>query len=544
MVRDVIKHKAETVGDMVWLTFIKDFDKGLDEKYTYKDMHLLSNRLANGLSKLGFKKGDGIALMEPNSPEFLIAVFATFKLGTYMPLVNTALKGEALTYILNHSDAKAIILNHAYLQTYLAIEDQLKTIKLIIINLKDAPDDFQLPEGAVSLQDVMQAPDDDIDVELDRKDLVLFMYTAGTTGLPKAVTFLQGKLIGGNDVSTLVQGLKMLYLVGDDVLFTALPLCHANALFLTSFTAFFNDVPLILGKRFSASRHWNICRKYNVTSFNTLGAMIPILMKQPEKPNDKDHNIKLITSAACPREVWEAFVNRFNVNLREFYAATDGGGFMLLKIGPEEQPVGSMGKPMPGTNASILDEDGTHLGPNEVGELVFEWREREAKQRKVNYYKDEEASKKLIIEDKDGKKWFSTGDLAYRDENGWYYYVDRKRDAIRRRGENIAAYSIENIINQHDKILESAAFGVRAELGEDEVMVAVVLKPGESMTPEELLDFCQEKMAYFMVPRYIEFMDQLPKSEVHRILKRELKKRGVTQDTYDREEAGYVLKRT
>ena len=125
--RDVIKNKAETLGDKKWLTFIVDFDKGLDETYSYKDMHLFSNRLGNGLLNLGLKKGDGIALMEPNSPEFLFTVFATFKLGTFTPLVNTSLKGEGLTYILNHSDAKAIIINHAYLETFMKIKIKLKT---------------------------------------------------------------------------------------------------------------------------------------------------------------------------------------------------------------------------------------------------------------------------------------------------------------------------------------------------------------------------------------------------------------------------------
>ncbi|MFX0135746.1 MAG: ATP-dependent acyl-CoA ligase, partial [Candidatus Hodarchaeota archaeon] len=203
----------------------------------------------------------------------------------------------------------------------------------------------------------------------------------------------------------------------------------------------------------------------------------------------------------------------------------------------------SMGKALPGTTASVLDYDGTHLGPNEIGELVFEWRDSEVKQREVKYYKNVEASKKLIIQDKDGKNWFSTGDLVYQDEDGWFYYVDRKKDVIRRRGENIASFSIEKIINLHDKVLESAAYGVKSELGEDEVMAAVVLKPGKNMTPEELLDFCQDKMAHFMIPRYIEFMPQLPKSAVHRVLKMELKKIGVTEKTWDREKVGYKVKR-
>ncbi|NVM55048.1 MAG: AMP-binding protein [Candidatus Helarchaeota archaeon] len=541
LLREVIQHKAESIGDKVFLTFVKDFDKGIDEKYTYKDIHLLSNRISNGLLNLGLRRGDGIALMENNSPEFLLVFLSSFKIGTYTVLVNTGLKGDGLKYIINHSDAKAVIINHEYLKTILEIKDQLENIKHFIVDLNEAPNDFELPEGMISLQEVMQASDEEIDVEISLEDLSVLMYTAGTTGLPKGVMFWQGRMLGGLNLQTLSAFAKN-FVNDDDILFTCLPLFHANALFLTSMLGFFAERPVILAKKFSASRHMNICRKYGVTVFNGLGGMIPILMKQPEKPNDKEHSITRINSAACPKEVWEAFENRFGIPLNEAYGATDGGGFMLTSMG-QKQPIGSMGKALIGTNASVLDDDGNHLGPNEVGELVFEWKEKEAAQREVKYYKNVEASKKLIIQDKNGINWFSTGDLVYKDEDDWYYFVDRKKDSIRRRGENIASFSIEKIINQNEKILESAAFGVKSELGEDEVMIAVVLKPGETMTPEELLDFCQGKMAHFMVPRYIDFVSELPKNAVHRILKRELKKQGITKTTYDRDKAGYKLKR-
>jgi len=400
------------------------------------------------------------------------------------------------------------------------------------VNLNEAPDGFKLPEGMISLQEIMNASEDNITIELSLKDMALLTYTGGTTGLPKAVTYWQGKLVGGNSLYAMTGGFKVLFLLGNDIIFTSNPLFHANALFLNGFTAFLNERPFILAKRFSARRHWDMCRKYKVTQFNTLGAMIPILMKQPIRPNDKEHDVAVVHSAACPKEVWEAFENRFNVKIREYYAATDGGGFMLTSLGAEDRPVGSMGKPLQGTIASILDDDGTHLGPEEICELVFEWKK---KTLPSIYYKNEEASKSLIRQDKDGKNWFCTGDLAYIDEDGWYFYVDRKKDVIRRRGENIAAYSVERIVNQNEKVLESAAYGIKTELGEDDVMVAIVLQQGSSMIPEELLDYCRGKMADFMIPRYIEFVDELPKNMVHRILKRELKIRGITQNTYDRE---------
>ncbi|MHA1883463.1 MAG: AMP-binding protein [Promethearchaeota archaeon] len=539
---EFVKHKANVAGDKAIMTYIRDFDRGIDEKYSYKDFHLLSNRLGNGLSKLGFKRGDGIALMEINSPEFLLTVFATFKMGAYSVMVNVSLRGEGLRYIIDHSDASAIIVHWSFLPAIIDIERELPKIKQIIVDINEAPDDFKLPKGMTSIQEVMEAPDDDIDVDINPDDMCMLMYTAGTTGLPKAITFWQGKLLGGLNLQTLVSFAGALS-QSDDVAFTSLPLFHSNALFLTSLMSYFGERSFILGKRFSASRHWDICRKYEVTTFNALGAMIPILMKQPERPNDKDHMVKIVGSAACPKELWVAFEERFGVKISEGYAATDGGGFMLRAGTGDNVPVGTMGKPMLGTVAEIMDDDGALMESEEVGELVFLVRENEVEQRKVKYFKDDKASKNLIQVGKDGQKWFHTGDLATKDKDGWFYFVDRKKDSIRRRGENIASYSIEKIVNLHDKVLESAAYGVKSELGEDEVMIAVVMKLGESMTPEELLDFCQGKMAYFMIPRYIDFVEKLPKSEVHRIMKRFLKERGITESTYDREKAGYKIKR-
>jgi crotonobetaine/carnitine-CoA ligase len=540
--REFIKHKADVGGDKAFMTYIRDFDKGIDENYSYKDLHVLSNRLGNGLFKLGLKKGDGVALMEINSPEFLLTVFATFKMGAYSVMVNVSLRGEGLRYIIDHSDATAVIVHWSFLPAIMDIKSDLPKIKYIIVDINEAPEEFKLPEGTISIQEVIQAPEKDIDVEISRDDMCMLMYTAGTTGLPKAITFWQGKLLGGNNLQTLVNFAGM-FGQPDDIAFTSLPLFHSNALFLTTLLSYFGERPIILGKRFSASRHWDICRKYGVTTFNALGAMIPILMKQPERSNDKDHQVKVVGSAACPKELWIAFEERFGVKISEGYAATDGGGFMLTAGTGDDVPVGTMGKPVAGAIAEIMDDDGGLMEYDEVGELVFLVRETELEQRKVKYFKDDKASQNLIQVAKDGQKWFHTGDLATKDKDGWFYFVDRKKDSIRRRGENIASFSIEKIVNLHDKILESAAYGVKSELGEDEVMVAIVMKPGESMTPEELLDFCQGKMAYFMIPRYIDFVEKLPKSEVHRIMKRFLKEKGISENTYDREKEGYKIER-
>ena len=544
---EVVKKKAEKVGDKVFLTFIRDFDKGIDEKYTYRDMHIQSNRFTNGLMKLGLKSGEGISMYQINSPEFLFALFGAWKMGCYVVLVNTGLRGDGLQFIIDHSDSKILVTHWTLLDNYLNIKDQLPKIKHVIVDMNEAPEDFKLPDGIISLQEVMEAPDDDVEVKIDPNNMAILIYTSGTTGLPKATTFFYGRNLSG---ASLTYSALIAYGLGrpGDTFYTCLPLFHGNALQLTTMPGYMAEFPVILSKRFSASRFWDIIRKYGVTNFNLLGSMPQYLLKQPKRPNDKDNKVWRVNSAACPKELVRDFEERFGVKLYEGYGAVDGGGFSLGTGGAPDAPVGSMGKPPANVTAEIMDDDGNILSPNEPGELVFLVKKEEKDQRKVTYYKNPEASASLIQEAPDGKLWFHTGDVATKDENGWFFFVDRKKDSIRRSGENIAAWSIERVINGHEKILESAAYGIKGfqvgeDYAEDEVMVAVVLKPGEMMTPEELLDFVQDKLAYFQIPRFIDFVDQLPKSEVHRIMKRFLKERGITETTYDREKAGYKLKR-
>ena len=545
---DIVKSKAEKVGDKVFLTYIRDFDKGIEEKYTYRDMHIQSNRLANGLLKLGIKKGDGISIFQINSPEYLFVLFAASKLGCYCVLVNTGLKGDGLQYIIDHSDSKVLMIHWTLLDRYLKIESQLPKIQKVIVDINEASPDFKLPEGALTLQSVIEAPDNDVKVEIDPEGMAILIYTSGTTGDPKATTFFYGKTLMGG---ALTFSALIAYGMGrpGDVFYTCLPLFHGNALQLTTMPGYMAEFPVVLSKRFSASRFWDIIRKYNVTNFNLLGSMPQYLLKQPQSPNDRDNKVWRVNSAACPKELIRDFEERFNVKMYEGYGAVDGGGFMLGTFGREKEnpPVGTMGKQPDNVIAEIMDDDGNILGPDEIGELVFLVKEEEKEQRKVTYYKNEEASKSRIQKEPDGKLWFHTGDLATKDKDGWFFFVDRKKDSIRRRGENIPAWSIERVINRHDKVLESAAYGIKGsqvgeDYAEDEVMVAVVLKPGENMNPEDLLDFSQDKLATFEMPRFIDFVEKLPKSEVHRIMKRFLKERGVTETTYDREKAGYKIK--
>lgn len=509
--KELLEQQAADLGDEPFLYFE-------DRVVTYADLNREVNKVANGLAGLGVSAGVGVSIMMPNSPEWLYVYFATQKLCAYAVPVNVGLKGEGLRHVIDHSDSSVLVCDPAYAETILAIRAELPKVREVIVDTTYAPEDFSIPEGWKSLAEVMDAPETEPDSQIDADAMSSLLYTSGTTGLPKGVV--------NRYSNTNLMGIRMLgsMLQPDEVLYTCLPLFHANALFLTTIRALVVGRPMVLSRRFSASRFWDETRKYGATTFNALGAMIPILMKQPERADDKDNPVRVVFSAACPASVWAEFEERFEVRIVEGYAAVDGGGYSVINMG--NAPKGSIGKPM--NPFRVATEDGDDASPGEPGELLF--KVDDAKLRKVEYYKNEEASNDKI---KDG--WFYTGDLVKADEDGNLYFVDRKTDSLRRRGENISSWEVEREINKHPDVLESAVFGVPSELGEADVMAVVVPKEGAAIDPAGLADFCEERMAAFMVPRYIAIRDEIPKTETHRVQKGVLKREGVTPDTWDRE---------
>ncbi|GIX48757.1 MAG: hypothetical protein KatS3mg131_2968 [Candidatus Tectimicrobiota bacterium] len=311
----------------------------------------------------------------------------------------------------------------------------------------------------------------------------------------------------------------------EDAVYNPLPLFHIGGQNMV-WMALVSDTRVALAERFSASRFWDDVRKYHATFTLFLGAMIPILYKQPPRPDDADNPLRVALSAAAPRDIWEAFERRFNVKIIELYSQTEGG-FIINPDAHSAGKIGSMGKPGATFEMKVVDENDNELPPGQVGELIYR---PKGATTLTEYYKNPEATA-----EKTRGGWIRSGDLAYRDEDGYFYFVDRKSDFMRRRGENISSFEVEKIINQHPKVLESAAYGIPSELGEDEVMVAVVLQPGERLAPEELIRYCEARMAYFMVPRYVRFVEALPKTGTERTMKYQLKAEGITPDTWDRE---------
>jgi len=304
-------------------------------------------------------------------------------------------------------------------------------------------------------------------------------------------------------------------------MYTPLPLFHGNALLVSTLGSMVLDARLALGERFKASTFFDDCRRYGAVEFNTLGGMISLLLKEPPRPVDREHQVRVVLSAGCPADRWEAFEERFGVRIVEWYGLVDAPGVLLNDVGR----VGSMGRPVGNVEFRVVDDEDRPLPPGEVGELVF----RHPGGQVSHYHnrpEDTEAAWR--------GGWFHTGDLAVESEDGFFSYRGRKKESIRRLGENISAWEIETVVAEHPDVLECAAHAVASEIGEDEVKLCVVPRPGASLDPAEVVRFCEGKVARYALPRYVEVLDELPKTPSQRVRYGDLRARGVTPATWDR----------
>jgi crotonobetaine/carnitine-CoA ligase len=265
-----------------------------------------------------------------------------------------------------------------------------------------------------------------------------------------------------------------------------------------------------------------------------MGALVLMLFKQPERDDDADNPVRCAYGAPAPVAVLERFERRFGVELIEVYGSTELGACLQNRRG--DRRIGSCGREAPHFIVEIHDEDDNPVGPGIEGEIVV--RSREPHVMVEEYFG---APEETLVAFRN--LWFHTGDRGRTDEDGWFYYIDRLKDAIRRRGENISSWEVEQVVNDHEAVAESAAIGIPSDLTEEEVMVVVVLQDDAVLPHEALLDFCQERLPHFAVPRYVRFTGELPKNHAQRIQKQELRAEAVTVDTWDREQFGYVVTR-
>jgi len=502
-----------------------------DKEYSYIEMNENANRAANFFKSLGGGKGDGVALFMENSPSFLDAFIGLQKIGMYSVPVNTSLVGDSLLYILNHCDAKYLLIDDTMLPVLDKIRDRLENIKTIIVNVTEEKSNGGKERPSPTFQEAHAQPPvlpEDPKGPYNREDICFITYTSGTTGLPKGVVYRYSN----TNVKILSMVAHLLYRK-KDILYTALKLFHGNALFVTITCGMCVGSTVILRKKFSASRFWEDIRKNNVTSFNTIGALIPIMMKQPENEADSKNKVRFILSAACPADLWEDFEKRFGTTIYEAYGAVDGGGKTILNLGTA--PVGSIGKPTMKAKFRLVDENMNDVPEGEGGELIFAASKSDSSKSAVEYYKNEEATS-----EKSGGDWIFTGDVMRQDKKGFLYFVGRNTESMRIKGENVSAFEVEQAIQKHPAVLEAAVYAVPSELAEDEVMASISLVEGESIKENDLVEFVRDNLPKFAMPRYVKVVEDFSKTETFRIKKKDIEELGIVNGTWDAAKELYV----
>ena len=350
-------------------------------------------------------------------------------------------------------------------------------------------------------------------------DLCLLLYTSGTTGRSKAAMIPHRFVLG--HARLVIEGLG---LRPDDVLYCPYPMYHLDAAVMTIAPALLLRGVAAIGERFSVSRYWDEMRAFKATVFDFMGATLTMLWKQPPSPRDREHAARLGWGVPLPAWAPE-FEARFGCRLVELYGSTEAGVMIYTPLDEPRRP-GSCGRPIGPFEVALQDEDGFTLGPGATGELVI--RAQEPGLLMAGYYGMPEASLEAFR-----NLWFHTGDLLRQDADGYLYFVGRRKDMVRRRGENISAAEVEQVIESHPAVLSCAVYGVPSELTEEDVMACVVLSPGERPDAPALVAWCATRMARFMVPRYLRFAASLPKTPTDKVEKFRLQQMGVTADTYD-----------
>jgi carnitine-CoA ligase len=536
---EVLRQRAEAHPD-------RDYLKFADGPWlSYGQVNARTNRVANALLARGLEKGQSVSVLLPNCEDFLPVWYGILKAGGVMSSINTAYKGDFLSWTINLVESRTLFIADSHLDRLDLVKSELPHLKHVIVlstGAKEGPD----PDGTIFTSEpfeaLLEAPDSEPDgVEYSWTDDARIMFTSGTTGRSKGVIKQNAadyfSARGLLEVVSATAG-RSIEELAEDTFFSCLPLFHSNAQVLSGYPALVAGGRVAYVERFSSSQFWQQVIDAEATVFNSIGAVSYFIWNIPASDLDRAHKVHTCFAAPAPRDIYNEFQERFGVKFIEGYGLTETG--MATYMDPTQPPVpGSMGTANPGYEVTIV-EPGTDLplAPNTPGEIVVDMKIPNIVMRA--YYGMPEKT----AEDFRNLK-LHTGDLGRMDENGYFYFMDRVKDYIRRRGENVSSMEVERQVADHPQIKEAAAIGVKAGEGassEDEIMV-VCVPEGDAPDPAEFTQWMAERMPYFMVPRYIRFVSELPKTPTERVQKVKLREQGVTDDTFDREAAGITIKR-
>lgn len=500
-----LDYKADQNGDETFLVF-------RDQEVSYAELRANADRVARNLRERGIERGDTVALFLENKPTYLYLWFGIMKAGAVMVTLNTQLRRDGLVHNLSVAEPEALVVgaDHAA-----KVSNALGDAPDIAHVFSEGGRDDHAPlDELFESSDASLPPND----SFEKSDSASIIFTSGTTGQPKGVLLPHYAYVNtGRQVAEIMYEVET-----GDRFFNCLPLYHCNAQMLTVMAAMYGDVSVALEDHFSASKFLDWLRKYDATIFNFLGMMLKAVYKQDERPDDADNPARIAFGVPIPEEIWEECEERFGLELLEAYGATETG-CACASGRPGENPIGACGLPWDDNQIRIVDDQGDPLPPGEVGEIVM--RPGQANTWFKGYYNNPEATVEAWQD-----LWLHLDDLGYVDEDGWLYFVGRKSSVIRHRGENIAPTQIENVLESHPGVDEAVAVGIPSEMTEEDVMVFVV---GSGVEEAELVDWCRERLAEFKIPRYVSFVDEIPKTATNKIRRTELRDRG-TDGAWDR----------
>jgi crotonobetaine/carnitine-CoA ligase len=492
------------------------------ESWTYGELRQKVRARAAGLQALGVMQDEPVLTWLPNGPHAVVDFLALNYLGAVYVPINIAYRGAVLEHVVANSGARLMIA-HGTLAERLA-EVSLARLERVVVVGPERPD---LAGVELIGEEALSAPGEELQPPARPPrpwDTHMVIHTSGTTGPAKGVlcsyrhtatAALQCRNVGPGDRNL-----------------TTTPMSHVTGPCALQW-ALLHGGSCVMAESFRTQDFWEIVRRYGITTTGLLGAMVRFLLSQPPSPEDRNHGLRSVIIAPFDEAALE-FGRRFGVDVYTLFSMTEVS--TPLFAGPNPTVVGACGTVRAGVEARLVDANDIEVPDGRTGELVLRTDEPWALSH--GYLNDPEATARAW---RNG--WFHTGDLFRRDAEGHYFFVDRAKDALRRRGENISSFEVESAVLLHPKVREAAVVAVPADVGEDDVMAVVTLEPGAAFDPAELLDFLRPRLAHFMLPRYVRVAPALPRTATHKVEKHRLRAEGLTSDTWDREAAGLHIRR-
>ena len=498
---DLIDAPSKVMGDKAVLIF-----EG--RQTTYSELNEAANRVANGLGSRGVESGDRVAMHIDNRPEFITIFLGAMKAGAVLVPTNVMYTASEMEHILADSGAKFLFVLGSLAAKFEKLAPRLPDLVGVVeVNPQGSG---ETPSLECLIADADPFPPE---VSVDPDDVAIIQYTSGTTGQPKGAMISHNNILAAvANTTNLPNGIEPRE---DDVTLVVLPLFHAYALDMAVCGALLGSQTLVVVNRFDPELVFSLFEKYRVTIFHGAPPMYHSFANTPGLERYDVSSLRICYSGAAPLPtlILERFRDLTGIEICEGYGLSETSPVLTLNAaGPVNKP-GSVGPPIPQVELRLVDEMDREVPPDEVGEIVA---------RGPNVFKGYWNREKETAAAMRGG-WFHTGDLGRRDEDGYYYIVDRKNDMILVSGFNVYPIELENAILRHPKILDCAVIGVPSEYQGESVKAFLVLKPGERMEVEEFIAYCREYLAAFKVPKYVSFVDSLPKSATGKVLKRELR---------------------